>query len=170
LIALLPVLAIVALIVAPGVVVTRVYSIFDLSDASNRDRMAMARAGVAMINDDPLTGVGPDMVPHVYAEYRTDDAVDVQVAHLHNVPLHIAAERGIPALLLWVWFVAVAARDLLRMVRRERSSLAAAGLAAIAAMVTAGFFEYNFGDSEFLILLLALITLPFAARLAAQEA
>jgi hypothetical protein len=31
------------------------------------------------------------------------------------------------------------------------------------AMVTAGMFEYNFGDSEFLMLLLILVTLPFAA-------
>jgi hypothetical protein len=30
-------------------------------------------------------------------------------------------------------------------------------------MLAAGFFEYNFGDSEFLMLLLVMITLPFAA-------
>ena len=30
-------------------------------------------------------------------------------------------------------------------------------------MLVAGFFEYNFGDSEFLMLLLVLMTLPFAA-------
>jgi hypothetical protein len=42
-------------------------------------------------------------------------------------------------------------------------SLAAGGLAAIAAMLAAGLFEYNFGDSEFLMLFLVLVTLPFAA-------
>ena len=30
-------------------------------------------------------------------------------------------------------------------------------------MLTAGLFEYNFGDSEFLMLFLGLLTLPFAA-------
>ena len=40
---------------------------------------------------------------------------------------------------------------------------AAAGLAAVAGMLAAGLFEYNFGDSEFLMLFLVLITLPFAA-------
>jgi hypothetical protein len=30
-------------------------------------------------------------------------------------------------------------------------------------MLTAGMFEYNFGDSEFLMLFLLLITLPYAA-------
>jgi hypothetical protein len=30
-------------------------------------------------------------------------------------------------------------------------------------MITAGMFEYNFGDSEFLMLFLLLMTLPYAA-------
>ena len=33
----------------------------------------------------------------------------------------------------------------------------------MAGMLAAGLFEYNFGDSEFLMLFLVLITLPFAA-------
>ena len=40
--------------------------------------------------------------------------------------------------------------------------LPAAGIAAVAAMLSAGMFEYNFGDSEFLMLLLVIVTLPFA--------
>ena len=31
-------------------------------------------------------------------------------------------------------------------------------------MLAAGLFEYNFGDSEFLMLFLVLITLPYAAE------
>jgi O-antigen ligase len=81
------------------------------------------------------------------------------------VPLQIAAERGLPALAVWLWFIVVAARDLLRLVRAGGTTrpLAAGGLAAIVAMLVAGFFEYNFGDSEFLMLFLGLITAPFAA-------
>jgi O-antigen ligase len=164
LIALVPVAAAAVIVFAPAPIVTRVYSMFDLKDPTNRDRIAMAQAGLAMIGDEPLTGIGPDMVPHVYPQYRTDDAVDAVVPHLHNVPLHIAAERGLPALLLWGWFVCVAARDLFVLMRRQPSALAAAGLAALVAMLTAGLFEYNFGDSEFLVPLLALLTFPFAAR------
>lgn len=166
LIALVPVAVAALVIFAPDSIVSRVYSIFDLQDASNRDRVAMAQAGIAMIDEEPITGVGPHMVATVYPQYRTNDAVAVEVQHLHNVPLHIAAERGLPALGLWIWFVFSAARDLLRMLRRERSALAAAGLAALAAMVTAGLFEYNFGDSEFLVILLALLSIPFAGAMA----
>jgi hypothetical protein len=46
----------------------------------------------------------------------------------------------------------------------RHKSLAAAGLGAMAAMLAAGLTEYNFGDSEFLMLLLVMITLPFAAN------
>lgn len=163
LVALVPVAAAAVVLLAPSEIVTRAYSMFDLKDPTNRDRIAMAHAGLAMIEEDPLTGIGPDMVAEVYPQYRTEDAVEASVPHLHNVPLHIAAERGLPAVLFWGWFVVVAGRDLLRMLRRHRTALAAAGLASLIAMVAAGLFEYNFGDSEFLVLLLALITLPFAA-------
>ena len=40
---------------------------------------------------------------------------------------------------------------------------AAAGIAAVAAMLAAGLFEYNFGDSEVLMLFLIIVTLPAAA-------
>jgi hypothetical protein len=43
-------------------------------------------------------------------------------------------------------------------------ALAAGGLACLAAMLAAGLFEYNFGDSEFLMLFLVLVTLPYAAE------
>ena len=37
-------------------------------------------------------------------------------------------------------------------------------------MLAAGLFEYNFGDSEFLMLFLVLVTLPYAAERAARTA
>jgi len=119
---------------------------------------------VAIIAADPLTGVGPNMVPRVYAQYRNADSVVAINPHLHNVPMQIAAERGLPALVVWLVFIVVTVRQLFRRFRSGRDrALAATGLAAVAAMLAAGLFEYNFGDSEFLMLFLVLITLPFAA-------
>jgi O-antigen ligase len=78
--------------------------------------------------------------------------------------MQIAAERGIPALAIWVWFVLVLLRDMVRMLRTSpHPSLPAGGLASVVAMLAAGLFEYNFGDSEFLMLFLVLATLPYAA-------
>ena len=164
LLGLLPVVAALFFAFAPDSVTNRMMSMFDLRDPSNRDRLAMARTGSAMVRDFPLTGVGPAMIPKLYTQYRDPDAVQDINPHLHNVPLQIAAERGLPALAIWIAFIAVLAYSLFRIFRSERDqTLAAAGLAAIAGMLSAGLFEYNFGDSEFLMLFLVLVTLPFAA-------
>jgi O-antigen ligase len=132
----------------------------------------MIKSGGAMIRDHALFGVGPNRVPEEYlAHYKRADAVDPADqpgstrAHLHNVIVQLAAERGLPALAAWLWFVAVAAIGLLDQMRRGPApALAAAGFAAVIAMLIAGLFEHNFGDSEFLFLFLGLITLPYAAR------
>jgi hypothetical protein len=78
--------------------------------------------------------------------------------------MQIAAERGIPALGVFIWFVVSLARAFMRMFRTGQNRvLSATGIASLVAMLAAGMFEYNFGDSEFLMLFLVLITLPFAA-------
>ena len=80
--------------------------------------------------------------------------------------MQIAAERGLPALAVWLWFIVALVR------RPVRSSFATARQRVpgrrrrsprSSAMLAAGLFEYNFGDSEFLMLFLMLVTLPFAA-------
>ena len=148
----------------PDSVVDRMVSIFDRKDPTSRDRVAMLEIGEAMVKDHPLTGVGPDMVPRVYAQYHVEGAVNEVNPHLHNVPMHIAAERGLPALAVWGWFLVSLVRGSIQLFKRpDTKMLAAGGLAAVAGMLAAGFFEYNFGDSEFLMLFLVLVTLPFAA-------
>ena len=128
----------------------------------------MAKSGLRMIKARPITGVGPDMVIELYPVYRDKTAVNQRAVHLHNVPLQIAAERGLPALALWLWFVVTLIKDFVRQ-RRVDAFLPNAGLACVAAMLAAGLFEHNFGDSEFLMLFLLLVTLPYAALGKAPE-
>jgi hypothetical protein len=52
---------------------------------------------------------------------------------------------------------------LIRRLKIPESRFGAAALSCIIAMLAAGQFEYNFGDSEFLMLFLVFATLPFAA-------
>jgi len=164
LIALLPLAVAVVFALAPDSVTNRMMSMFDLRDPSNHDRLAMLEAGAGMVRDHPLTGVGPAMIQPVYEQYRPDYAVQPVNPHLHNVPMQIAAERGVPALVVWGWFIVALTLLLARLFRSGRERLlSATALAATAAMLAAGLFEYNFGDSEFLMLFLVLITLPFAA-------
>ena len=200
--ALLPAILAALVVLAPDSLVSRLTSTFDAQDPANRDRFAMIEIGARIVADRPLTGVGPNMIPIVYDQYRPDYAVNQVNPHLHNVPLQIAAERGLPALAVWAWFVVALVGALFRMFRQSGSAtvgsqsdptsqhgpgglhsqtvsaadrqrermLAGAALASVAAMLAAGLFEYNFGDSEFLMLFLVLITLPFAAARRADAA
>jgi O-antigen ligase len=170
LIVLLPVALVVFVVAAPPALSKRLYSTFDLTDPSNADRLAMIKSGVHIIRDRPLTGVGPDVIIEVYPKYRDASAVNALNPHLHNVPLQIAAERGLPALAVWLWFIVVLVRDLIKRRGGGFPSLANGALAAIVAMLAAGQFEYNFGDSEFLMLFLVLVSLPYAAERAPRWA
>jgi len=163
LVALAPVAVAALFFLAPPAVTDRVTSTFSKKDPTSQDRLAMLEIGREIARDFPLTGVGPNMVPRVYARYRPAYAVNPVNPHLHNVPVQIMAERGIPALLIWATFVVVLSAGLLRLFRSGERLLAATGLAAVVAMLSAGLFEYNFGDSEFLMTFLVLVTLPFAA-------
>jgi O-antigen ligase len=165
LVALIPITVVGLLIFAPASLTDRIYSTIDRNDDTNRDRVAMLQAGVAIVRDHPLTGVGPNQIERIYPQYRVPGAVKDTNPHLHNVPMQIAAERGLPALAAWLWFVIAAIVSLAKLLKRVRHrSLAAAGLGAMLAMLAAGMSEYNFGDSEFLMLLLVLITLPAASQ------
>jgi len=167
---LAPAVAVALLFLAPGDIRTRAMSIVDPSDPSNRDRVTMVHVGVGMVRDHPVWGVGPEMVQREYVRYRPAEFVNPVNPHLHNVPLQIAAERGLIALAVWLWFFAAALIDAFTRVRRgEAPALSAAAFAALVAMLVAGMFEYNFGDSEFLMLLLGLISLPFASQRRAPD-
>lgn len=162
--AILPIVAAVFFALAPGMITKRFVSMFDNKDPTRIDRLAMVHEGERMIAARPLTGVGPNMVEQRYADYRGDDAVNKINPHLHNNPLQIAAERGLPALAIWLWFIVAVCRDLQqRFASGSQRFLAAAALASVMALLTAGLFEYNFGDSEVLMLFLIVVTLPATA-------
>ena len=163
--AIAPVVAAVFFAFAPQMIMQRFQSIFDAKDPTRLDRVAMLREGGRMIASHPLVGVGPNMVEKRYEEFRGPDAVNKANPHLHNNIVQIAAERGLPALAMWLWFIVAVALDLIQRFRAgPHAFLSAAALASLAALLTAGLFEYNFGDSEVLMLFLMLVTLPAAAE------
>jgi len=154
-------------LLAPPEIRQRIRSIADLSDTTNRDRIAMARAGARMVRDRPVLGLGPDMVEPYYPLYRDADAPRWRVPHLHNNVIQIAAAHGVFAAAA---YVAVVAAFLVRTVRRLRSETSpgraavwAGALLAGAALTAFGLFEYNFGDTEVEIATLLVFALPFSA-------
>ncbi len=163
LLAILPIVGAITFAAAGPAITQRLMSMFDAKDPTRRDRIAMLLEGQHMVRDHPMFGVGPNMVEVVYSQYRIAEAVEQVNPHLHNVPMQIAAERGLPALVIWLGFLGTLLRGLYVKLRTVGPrTAAAAALASVVGMLAAGLFEYNFGDSEFLMLFLLLITLPFA--------
>jgi O-antigen ligase len=147
----------------------RALSIADPTDRTNLDRIAMARAGVRMIADFPIFGVGPELVKPYYTLYRDPDAPRWRVPHLHDNVIQIAAASGVFAAaaylaLLALFFARAAAllRGSARAADSNRAVIAGAAFLAVAAGSVAGLFEYNFGDKEVLMATLPLLALPFS--------
>lgn len=158
----LPVVAAITIAMAGSTVNARLLSMFNTRDATRLDRVAMLREGTHMVAAHPLVGVGPNMVKELYDQYRAPGAIEKSNPHLHNVPMQIAAERGLPALGAWLAFVVLLLVDLARRFKiGTQKAVTAAALAGLISMLAGGMFEYNFGDSEFLMLFLILIVLPF---------
>jgi len=151
--------------ISPGQVKKRALSIFSTKTFSNRQRIEYLNAGIKIIKDYPLFGTGPNTVDVVfqYPKYGLSEEAKKNV-HLHNNFVQIAAERGIPALFSWLAFLIWTFLSLIKLLKNKDPaifSLAAGALAALLALITAGFFEYNFGDSEVTTLFLYLMTIPF---------
>ena len=165
LMAVMPVLAALFFVLAPPQVTNRFMSMFDSRDPTRIDRATMLKVGSRMVKAHPFVGVGPARVGARYREFLDPHEPDHVNPHLHNVPMQIAAERGLPALGAWLWMIAVLAIDMVRGLKMpDARFLAAAALGCMVAMIAAGMAEYNFGDSEFLMLFLVLMTLPYGAQ------
>ena len=157
------------LILLPTPFQDRLLSGVDLTDTTTQVRLEMVRAGSRLIAEHPWTGVGPGMVSREVLKYRShQEYPDWAYQHLHNNFLQVAAETGLVGLAFWLALWIVLIRDLVRMWLRSESEqvrfLSLSALCITAAFHVAGCLEYNFGDSEVLILLLFFLTAPYAVQ------
>ncbi len=169
-------LALLMLVFAPVPVISRAISIVDLSDESNYDRLCMMEAGLRMVSERPLLGLGPKRVERRYPLYRHPTAPRRTTPHLHNAYLEIAAERGLLSLAAFLFLLGLAARSAYRGLVRCRARGEGAAdlhlgvLGALAAFCVAAMFENNWGDAEVQRVILFLIALPFVIPLEAERA
>lgn len=156
-----------ATLAVPGVL-PRVLSFVDPSDPTARERVAMMSAGATLLREHPVAGIGPGQVKRLYPQYAPDYAIRRHTSHLHNTPLQIAVERGLVGLVLWLWIFAAffaRVRTIWRRLPAEAGqdrALLAGCAAALVAFLVGGLFEYNFGDTEVLMVALSLMALPLA--------
>lgn len=144
---------ILAVVLSPISVFGRFASMFDLQQSSNLDRIRMAQAGIEMIRDYPLLGVGAANVKEIYPLYRPPDAPRFRIPHLHNNLIQIWAERGMLALFAYLLLIAMFLRICQVHLRGDpdRRTFSTAGMAIAVGLLFAGLFEFNFGDTEVLL-------------------
>ena len=165
--------------VSPPRVKQRLWSSFDPEDPNTRNRIELNETSLRLIAANPWFGVGIQNVNQEALKFRgSNEYPDWMYQHMHNNFLQITAERGIPGLLIWLWFMGRLAWDALgvyRIAKKEervhsgmRGALliSTAALAAWVALMIAGMLEYNFGDSEVLALFFFIMSGPYVFKTA----
>jgi O-antigen ligase len=123
----------------------------------------MLEAGVEIIKDHPVLGVGPANVKELYAIYKKHDAPRPRPPHLHNNVIQLWAERGILGLAAYVTLLALFLRECVKAWRGPKRMWAEIGLGVTVSLTVAGLFEFNFGDTEVFYLMLNLFALIVVA-------
>jgi len=168
---LAPVIALVAALVLGGLgyyVITSARQPVTLSfnDDSAARRIAYMQSGLRVIPKHPLLGVGMDSHKRHWREWGFPGDY---ITHTHSTPIQIAMDRGLPALACYVWLMlamfALAWRGYAQAKETDDTLSASLALGAFGALIgfsASSITNYNFGDSEVLLLLLCVIGLTAA--------
>jgi putative inorganic carbon (HCO3(-)) transporter len=161
---------------APESIQKRFRSGLDPNDPNTRNRIELFNTSIDMIQAHPWFGVGPKNVQTEALKYRhTHEFPDWMYQHMHNNILQTASANGIPGLAIWIWLMVQFLWDSLAAYRfahsgafplgeesrREAILVSSAAIGCWIALMIAGMFEYNFGDSEVLILFLFIVSAPY---------
>ncbi|MBI4456996.1 MAG: O-antigen ligase family protein [Acidobacteria bacterium] len=145
----------------------RMLASFDLADPTTRIRLELLRTGWNIIKAHPFFGIAPRMIPIEYPHYNTTNEFPSWIyQHLHNNFIQVSAELGLIALVAWICFVGAFLAHSMRHLVADglpgtKRFAARATISCIVALLVAGMFEYNFGDSEVLTLFLFVVTSPY---------
>jgi len=154
-----------AVTLAPYGVSKRIHRmVYFRDDKPVQERLHMWESGLEMWREHPWLGHGPGGVKRDYHRFAHPDALKQRTGHLHNTLLQILVERGLLGLLAWLAIFGAFFRQVGRQLRRAAASERALlwrSLAAIIAFLAAGLTEYNFGDSEVVMVAWAIMALPF---------
>jgi putative inorganic carbon (HCO3(-)) transporter len=140
---------------------------------SRAHRAALRRVGWEMIQDHPIVGVGPEQVGPQFLKYLPADLphpfpIEWYKEHLHNIYVHYAAERGLPALAALLWLFGQALFDFWTRLRRlpEKSEarwVLHGAIAIIIAVVVSGWTELTLGHSQVLEMFLTVVACGYIA-------
>lgn len=156
---------------------SRQIGFFDREDESITWRQTVYREAFDLWTRNPrhfLLGVGMDSAKTRQAEWRLFDDGKLPSGHFHSTPLQIAVERGLPALLLWLWILYIYARTLLKFlnhkskIKNQKSAgwrtrgIVLGSFGGMIGFSAAGLVHYNLGDAEVAMVFFMLMGLSVA--------
>lgn len=137
------------------------------NDDSTARRLGYMRAGIKIIPQHPLLGVGMDSHKRHWHEWGFPGDY---ITHTHSTPIQIAMDRGLPALACYIWLIVAMTMMAWQGYHRAKQSghiycesLMLGGFGAIIGFSASSLANYNFGDSEALMLLLCVLGLVLAS-------
>jgi O-antigen ligase len=149
----------VVFVLAFGAVVvsqTRARDALSLNDPSSSLRVHVARVGLSRIPLHPVFGHGMDAMKRHWNEWGFPGQ---HMLHLHSTPLQLAFDRGLPVLVLWLWLMIALVRRIAADEKRASDlsdtntyGLLLGGLGALVGFLASSMVNYNYGDSEAVML------------------
>jgi energy-converting hydrogenase Eha subunit A len=135
---------------------TRAQNALSFADPSASLRAQVARVGFSRIILHPFFGHGMDAMKKHWNEWGFPGT---DMIHLHSTPLQLAFDRGLPALLLWLWLMVRFGISLARAENRASDTsdtnsygILLGSLGALMGFFASSLVNYNFGDGEVALL------------------
>lgn len=135
---------------------TRAESALMLADPSSSLRAQVARVGLSRIMIHPIFGHGMDAMKLHWNEWGFPGK---DMLHLHSTPLQIAFDRGLPMLVLWLWMMISfwlylwrCANDASDLSDTNSYGILLGALGALTGLLASSLVNYNYGDSEVIML------------------
>jgi O-Antigen ligase/PDZ domain len=135
---------------------TRARDALSLNDPSSRLRLEVARVGMSRIPVHPVFGHGMDAMKRHWNEWGFPGK---DMLHLHSTPLQLAFDRGLPMLVLWLWMMILFWTHISTSVRQATDlsdthvyGVLLGGLGGLTGFLASSLVNYNYGDSEVVML------------------
>ena len=159
---------------------SREVGFFDTKDESIRWRQTVWHEGFNLWTSSPrnfVFGVGMDSAQRYAPQWHMFDDGRLNPGHFHSTPMNLVVERGLPALLLWLFILGAYARSLWKGLRAVNpkskiQNLKSKGilLGCLGGMVgffASGLVHYNLGDQE--VAMMFFLLMAIGIRVATNE-
>ena len=129
----------------------------DTSDNSTTYRLTMWRDGLRLSTASPrnfIFGLGMDSIHKHWQEWGMFQGGMLPMGHFHSTPIQLLAERGLPALLIWLVVLVLYGLTLWRGINIARHNgrwslgVLLGCMGALVGFIVSGLVHYNLGDGE----------------------